>query len=111
MLEMNAKAAKQLQENSNTLKANAQIKQTDALTWLAHTDEKFDLIFLDPPFNKGLLPKCIELIESRQLLNTNGWIYIESEQDLGVLNLPKSWHLHRDKKAGKVVLRLFQQQG
>ena len=110
MLEMNAKAAKQLQENSNTLKANAQIKQTDALTWLANTDEKFDLIFLDPPFNKGLLPQCIELIESRKLLSANGWIYIESEQNLGALNLPKSWHLHRDKKAGQVILRLFQQQ-
>ena len=112
LLEMNAKAAKQLTENVRTLKTeNAKVVQTDALSWLKQCEEKFDLIFLDPPFNKGLLPECLALIESRNLLNPNAWIYIESEQDLSSLNLPINWRLHRDKKAGQVRLSLYQAQG
>lgn len=111
LLEMNAKAASQLKDNVKTLNtSDAQVVQTDALNWLAQCDQQFDLIFLDPPFNKGLLPKCLELIESQNLLSKNAWVYIESEQDLNKLNLPSSWRLHRDKKAGQVRLCLYQNQ-
>lgn len=112
LLEMNAKAVSQLKENVKTLNTpDAHVVQTDALNWLAQCDQKFDLIFLDPPFNKGLLPKCLELIESRNILNENAWVYIESEQDLNKMNLPSNWRLHRDKKAGQVKLCLYQNQG
>ena len=108
LLEKDSKAAKTLKENTALLKANAQVFQTDSLNWLQSCDTEFDLIFLDPPFNKGLLPNCIETIESKNLLAKNGWIYIESEASLSDLNIPSNWHLHRDKKAGQVMLRLFQ---
>jgi len=79
LIEKNPQAAKQLMENIQTLKsADAQVKQTDALHFLAQQQTPFDLIFLDPPFSKGLLPECIALIESNNLLADNGWIYIES---------------------------------
>jgi len=111
LIEKNPQAAKQLMENIQTLKsADAQVKQTDALHFLAQQQTPFDLIFLDPPFSKGLLPECIALIESNNLLADNGWIYIESEQDLASLNLPSSWGLHREKKAGQVRLCLYQKQ-
>ncbi len=112
LIEKNASAAKQLMENIQTLKtSDAQVKQTDALQYLTQQQTPFDLIFLDPPFSKGLLPECIALIESNNLLTDNGWIYIESEQDLASLNLPSSWVLHREKKAGQVRLCLYQKQG
>jgi len=108
LLEKDSKAAKMLKENTALLKANAQVFQTDSLNWLQTCDTQFDVIFLDPPFNKGLLPNCIETIESKGLLADKGWIYIESEADLSELNIPSNWHMHRDKKAGQVKLRLFQ---
>ena len=108
LLEKDSKAARMLKDNSALLKANAQVFQTDSLNWLQTCDTQFDVIFLDPPFNKGLLPNCIETIESKNLLAANGWIYIESEADLSELNIPSNWHMHRDKKAGQVMLRLFQ---
>mgnify|MGYP000343418602 CR=1 FL=1 len=111
LIEKNAQAAKQLTENLRTLKtSDARVVQTDALQYLAQQQTSFNLIFLDPPFSKGLLPECIALIESNELLADNGWIYIESEQDLASLNLPTSWALHREKKAGQVRLCLYQKQ-
>ncbi|WP_396587958.1 16S rRNA (guanine(966)-N(2))-methyltransferase RsmD [Bermanella sp. R86510] len=110
MLEKHPQAAKQLKENAKLLACNAEIQQVDALHYLAHCQETFDVIFLDPPFNKGLLPQCIELIQTGKLLAPSGWIYIESELTLTELKLPEDWHLHREKKAGQVYLRLFQSQ-
>jgi 16S rRNA (guanine966-N2)-methyltransferase len=109
LIEKNKYAAKNLTENANTLKAeNAVIWQTDALAWLASCTQSFNVIFLDPPFNKGLLPNCINLIHEHNLIEDNGWVYIESESDLSDLPIPRHWHLFREKKAGMVVLRLFQ---
>ena len=109
LLEKHKQAAKNLSDNAKTLGAtNAQVFQTDALTWLKTCDQRFDLIFLDPPFNKGLLPNCIDLINDHNLVGQNGWVYIESESELSDLPIPKHWHLHREKKAGMVMLRLFQ---
>lgn len=109
LLEKNSKAAKQLQDNARTLNTqDAKVIQTDALSWLTQPPHKFDLVFLDPPFNKGLLQQCIELLDKQACLNTGSWVYIESEADLASLGIPRHWHLHRDKKAGQVMLRLFQ---
>lgn len=108
LLEKNASASKMLQENATTLKANAQVFKVDSLSWLQTCDTPFDVIFLDPPFGKGLLPNCIATIESKNLLAAKGWIYIESESELSDLNIPLTWSLHREKNAGMVKLRLFQ---
>ncbi|MGK0443662.1 MAG: 16S rRNA (guanine966-N2)-methyltransferase [Bermanella sp.] len=108
-LERSQKAAKQLQENAKTLSAqNCNVHMGDSLQILATLPAPFDIIFLDPPFGKGLLPGCLELIDQHELINAGGWIYIESEQELSDLNIPKHWRLHREKKAGQVKLRLFE---
>ena len=41
-------------------------------------DEKFDLIFLDPPYNKGFLDKAIKVIMEKDILNKEGIIIIET---------------------------------
>lgn len=108
-IEQNLKATKQLQENIQTLKAsNSTVYKGDALQLLQTFDRTFNVIFLDPPFGKGFLPKSIELIDERKLVTTGSWVYIESEQELADLPIPAQWRLHREKKAGQVKLRLFE---
>ncbi|MFT7109506.1 MAG: 16S rRNA (guanine966-N2)-methyltransferase [Psychrobacter glaciei] len=108
LIEKNKLAIKNLNENAKTLGAqNISIIQTDALIWLTSCTEQFDVIFLDPPFNKGLLPDCINLINDNNLVKTNSWVYIESEGNLSDLPIPRHWHLFREKQAGMVMLRLF----
>lgn len=108
-IEFNQKAAKQLQDNFNTLQANnAQLHKGDALQILTTLNTTYDVIFLDPPFGKGFLPKCIALIEQNNLVSLHSWVYIESEEALTDLDIPRHWRLHREKKAGQVMLRLFE---
>ncbi len=51
----------------------------DALLFLKETQMKFDIIFLDPPYNTGLLNEAIDLIYEKSLLTDGGIILAESE--------------------------------
>ncbi|MBQ2931898.1 MAG: 16S rRNA (guanine(966)-N(2))-methyltransferase RsmD [Clostridia bacterium] len=57
----------------------AEVFSLDSLEFLNRTSSSFDLIFLDPPYNKGLLTESIRLIHQKNLLSENGIIVVESE--------------------------------
>lgn len=50
-------------------------KRVDA--FLKKTEERWDLIFVDPPYGKGLLNPSLELIFERDLLETDGVLIAE----------------------------------
>lgn len=52
-----------------------------ALNHLKTRKQTFDIIFMDPPYNKGWANKLIPLIASLGLLNENGMIICESAID------------------------------
>ncbi len=58
---------------------NIEIKKCDANEYLSKTDKKFSLIFLDPPYNKGFIEPVIEKIVSRNILEDDGIIVLESD--------------------------------
>lgn len=102
----------QLRSNLNTLKANnAELVLRSAPEWLEQClpDEevRYDLVFMDPPFRKGLTVSVCALLEQRQLLADEALIYIETEAELQLKQLPENWQLHREKQAGQVSYRLF----
>lgn len=110
MLELDQAAAKQLSRNLTTLKAdNASVIAGDSLTYLARPAEApFDIVFIDPPFRKGLLQPCIEQLNNNGYLKPGSWIYLETEVELALPPLPAGWSLHREKIAGQVAYRLYQ---
>ena len=81
------------------------VKKIDACEFLEHTSEQFDIIFLDPPFAKNYLPRCLEIIANSNLLTDNGWVYLESPQE--VLINPSIWQQIKLKRAGQVVYGLY----
>ena len=89
--------------------SRGQLLQTDALRYLdAQPSSAFDLVFLDPPFNQGLLQPVCALLENRGWLAPRAWVYTESENPPSTLGLPGNWRLHREKKAGQVYYALWQ---
>ena len=66
----------------------------------------FDIVFLDPPFNLGLLEKSVEAIQKSECLKAGSLIYIESEKQLD-FDLPASWRCLKEKKAGQVKYMLY----
>lgn len=60
---------------------NAELVFSDSVSYLDTAAEPFDIIFLDPPYNKGLLAPVLHRINSRGLLSDDGIIVIETERD------------------------------
>ena len=71
-------------------------------------DTRFDVIFLDPPFRKGLLETCCSELEALDIFKPNSVIYIESEASLETLLLPSNWRLQKHKKAGQTHYGLIE---
>ena len=110
-IELDKKVARNLQQNLETLKASkesAQVLCGDSLGYLSQLNDKFDLIFLDPPFNKNLIPKAIDGIEQNSLLAQEGLVYIECETQNAQYKVPSGWRLLKESQTSQVTARLYQ---
>ena len=108
LLEMERPVAQQLQKNLATLKAtHGKVVNTNTLNYLNQTGTPHDIVFIDPPFRKGLLDETLSLLEKNGWLADGALIYVESEVENGMPPVPASWQLHREKVAGQVAYRLY----
>ncbi|MDE9541016.1 16S rRNA (guanine(966)-N(2))-methyltransferase [Xenorhabdus bovienii] len=108
LLEYDRNVAKQLSANLALLKTeNANVVQGNALQYLNQTGTPFDVVFLDPPFRKGMLVETINLLEANGWLAEESWIYVEAESESTATEAPANWQLHREKIAGQVAYRLY----
>lgn len=109
MIERDTKAAAQLKQNLELLKAtNGRVVNDNALSVLqkGNQDEPYHIVFIDPPFQLKLWQAVIEALETGNWLADNATIYLESGRD-DQYHPPINWQLHRDKHAGAVSYRLF----
>ena len=109
-VELDPKVVKQLYANIDLLKIESnkvKVIHGDAATESSLADSAFDLIFLDPPFNKGLLPKIIQRIDAEHMLKDNGVVYVECEAQC-VYSVPASWALLKEKNTSHLTSRLYQ---
>lgn len=112
IIELQRSAALQLKDNLNTLKCDkAEVLNADILVVLQRVcDQGFDVVFIDPPFRKGLAEQTIQLLDSQAWLNDGALIYVEIESELTTLTIPSSWKALKEKTAGQVSYRLYQYQ-
>lgn len=85
LVEKHARVAQQLRDNVALLEAGntsrASVVNMDAVKYIGQEHPAFDLIFLDPPYRKGLLPIVLDQIISLSLLKSDGLIYLEHESE------------------------------
>ena len=108
LVELNKAAAQQLKNNKALLKIdNIEVIQQSALDFLQANQQKFSLVFIDPPFRKGLAQQAAELLVTNGL-DEDALIYVEMEADTNAQVMPSHWQLLKEKVAGQVVYRLYQ---
>lgn len=92
--------------------AQAVVVRADALDFLARrSGAPFDLVFLDPPYHRGLLAPAMQALEARGLLAPRAMIYVESETAPGYDSVPANWRLHRRQESGQVCSSLYVREG
>ncbi len=84
----------------------AQVEQRDALRFLDSAPHPFDIVFLDPPFDQGLLPEVCSALENRGWLTPGAFIYLESPAHAGSPVVPPTWTLMKSGRAGEVGYHL-----
>lgn len=110
-VELNAQACRQLKENTVLLSASMiKIVQNDVFRYLSGDAQAFDLVFLDPPFGKGLAMQSLHWLEDKGWLAAGAKIYIEVEKQLDLDDAPDNWTLLKSKKAGAVKYCLFERE-
>ncbi len=114
MVDNHGPAARQLDENREKLKAaNVRVLRADALTLvadLAARGQRFDVIFLDPPYQLGLLSQILPLCPA--ILHAGGLVYAETGEPLpqegdDVPDWLLGWEAIRADKAGMVYYYLL----
>ncbi len=110
LLDSAPKVIAQLRENLALLKcAHAELHCASALNYLdrpAH--QTYHIVFLDPPYRKGLLAPACQLLEDHGWLTEGALIYLEAEPELSPLPVPANWEIVRNKQAGQVSYYLAQ---
>lgn len=69
--------AKNIFENEN---GKYKIKRISAEDYVKRTEDKFDIIYFDPPYNSKIYNVAISSIIERNLLNENGRLIVESSR-------------------------------
>ena len=112
-VEQRREAAAVIRENVKTcgFGEHAQVIQGEALAFLASCREKFDLIFLDPPYHSDLLANCLETITRFDILREHGIILCESGMDWTIPSLKPPYEPGRDYRYGKIKLSLCHRLG
>ena len=105
-----------IQQNLKLLKTDAGETMTgDSLQILQHlhespSDKQFNVVFVDPPYAMNCDLQVCQLLVEHHWLADEAYIYIESSAAIDEQQLPPSWKLHRQQKAGNVHYHLAIQQ-
>ena len=75
--------------------------------FLTGCGEKFDLIFLDPPYGSGMMEKALSAIAKIDIVTEHGIIVCESAADSALPELPAPYERGRDYRYGKIKITLY----
>ena len=106
-------AVKLIRENlkATRLSDKARVVSGDSMEFLKSLRESFDLIFLDPPYEAGLLEPAIAHIAKFDILSPHGIIVAEHPVGMALPALAAPYRLHRTYRYGKIALSLYRRGG
>jgi len=75
---------------------------------LSNANQKFDLIFADPPYKGSLAKETIQLIEYYDLIASEGWLTIEHSDKTNLVNISENYTLQSLRRQGDTQLSFYQ---
>ena len=92
-----------VKDNLKTCGLSASVLQMDALSYLRGCG-KFDLIFVDPPYDSNLYEDVLKIINSVDILSDGGIIICEARRERQLPEMTEPYRKLREYHYGKVKL-------
>ncbi len=103
LVEHNPAVVAALQQAQLTLQASqVEVIRGNAVEFARSVSERFDLVFLDPPYRQGWLERIEPWLA--RMIGPDGWLYVESDRPLEALG---AWRTVRQGRAGQVHYHLM----
>ena len=83
--------------------SGAEVVEGDALAFLSRCTDRFDVVFVDPPYASGLAARVLAELPAR--LKPQGRVYVESAAPIATA---APWRAVREGRAGAVRYALFE---
>ena len=93
------------------LSRQGKVVQGDSISYLMSCGEKYHVIFLDPPYQSGLLEKAMETAAAFDILRENGIMVCESPLEQVLPELPQPYERGKDYRYGKIKLTVYRKNG
>ena len=93
------------------MESEAHVVRADYLQFLSQCREKFDIIFLDPPYAEVFLENAIKKISEIDILQSGGIIVAERPVEKALNVEIEGFSRSKDYKYGKSVLTLYRKIG
>ena len=99
-------AVRIVKENLKTCALSAPVLQADALSYLRR-GERFDLIFVDPPYDAGLYEPVLNCLMQVDNLSDGGIIICEARSEAPLPELRAPYRKGKEYRYGKVKICIY----
>ena len=107
LVERDPRAVAALRDNAFRLSASMlDIVPGDAIAYLSTAKERFDVVFLDPPFRQNVLPEVLGRLP--RVLKGGARAYVEAPAALELAGVQAGWCELKRGQAGQVSFQLLE---
>ena len=102
-------AADIVRQNLTACGLSARVAGEDALGYL-DTCGRFDLVFVDPPYDSGIYDAVLQKINSVDILSDGGIIICESRRETPMPAVSTPYYMGREYNYGKVKITVYRKE-
>ena len=102
-------AADIVRQNLTACGLSARVAGEDALGYL-DTCGRFDLVFVDPPYDSGIYDAVLQKINSVDILSDGGIIICESRRETPMPAVSAPYYMGREYNYGKVKITVYRKE-
>ncbi|MCA9407034.1 MAG: RsmD family RNA methyltransferase, partial [Candidatus Omnitrophica bacterium] len=118
MIEKDPQRYEIIHENASLLEIRSYIKSNQrydvfnmdafaAIKFLADKNQRFHVIYIDPPYLSGLAKKALKTLEAYDILHRNYIIVVQHDMKEKLPEQHGSFFLSKQKKYGKTLLSFY----
>ena len=99
-------AVRIIKDNLKTCGMKASVIQEDSLSFLDHCG-KFDIIFIDPPYDSNLYESALKIINLVDILSEGGIIICEARREKVLPEMTVPYYKRKEYNYGKVKICIY----